>query len=224
MDQVKRILLLAPHDDDITISFGGLIYDSIKKGYQVSAVIFACGGPCSNVPVEIREKEFKNVMKFYGVEDYDIYTGLDGKLDTVPNCSLTGQIDKLVEDYKPTDLYCTADSAHADHHALYKAFMASNRLRVGWMPANIYLGEYQFLPATYVQNVGGKEYLPLTEDNFNKKIEAFKMHVSQLKPSPSPLGVEGLTTLAKMRGMEIGENYAEMYYQIRRIRYDYKKD
>jgi len=220
----RKILLLAPHDDDITISFGGLIYDAIKKGDDIAVVIFACGGPCSNVPTEVRREEFDKVMEFYGINDYDVYEGFDGKLDTIPNCKLTGQIDALVEDYKPTDLYCTADSAHADHHALYKAFMASNRLRVGWMPANVYLGEYQFLPATYVQNVGGKEYLPLTTENFIKKLEAFKLHASQLKPSPSPLGVDGITTLAKMRGMEIGETYAEMYYQIRKIRYDYIKD
>lgn len=230
--QNKRILLLAPHDDDIVISFGGLIFDSIQKGYDIKVHVFAMGGPCSNVDPSVRIAEFNKVMYYYNITNYsyglpgsDYPTiGLDGLMDTLPNCYITGFIDKLCDEYKPTDIYCTADSAHADHHALYTALMASIRLKSGWMVSSIYLGEYQFLPSTYINNVGGKEYLPLTKSNFNSKCEAFLMHKSQLKPSPSPLGIGGVTTLAKMRGMEIGEEYAELYYCIKRIRYNYIKD
>lgn len=41
---------------------------------------------------------------------------------------------------------------------------------------------------------------------------AFYKYESQVKRNPSPLNMEGISTLARMRGMEIGVGYAEKFY------------
>jgi hypothetical protein len=49
-------------------------------------------------------------------------------------------------------------------------------------------------------------------NSINKKLEAFKLYKSQNKKSPSPLTVESVKTLAAMRGMQCGKEYAELIY------------
>lgn len=216
----RTILILAAHPDDDVLSFGGLITKSINSGDKVIVRIFACGGKCSNVSDKIRYEEFEKVMEFLKVEDYGVIDGgwnSDGRLDQIPNCDLTGLIDQLIQAYKPTHVYCSALSEHADHQALAKAFTASARLKSGWMPRMFAFGTYPFSDQLYTSSNGGKMFLPLTKDEFNNKLEAFKLYKSQFKPSPSPLGERGLRVMSEYYGMLCGAEYAELYYQLRYI-------
>lgn len=213
----KRILILVPHPDDEVLSFGGLMSKSNKSGDKIYVHCFCVGGPCSNVSVEVREKEFISVMDYFNCE-YSFDRGMDGLLETVSNTELTRYIDGLINSYKPDEVYCGAMSEHSDHIALVKAFTASARLKSGWMPKLFALGTYQFSDQLYSQSAGGKIFNPLSEDDFIRKCEAFKLHNSQFKPSPSPLGLDGLEIQAMYNGMMCGHKYAELYYQLRYIR------
>jgi LmbE family N-acetylglucosaminyl deacetylase len=216
---MKKILILVAHPDDDIISFGGLIIKSKKLGRFVHVHSFTMGGPCSNVPQSVRLEEYIAALKLLNV-DKITHSGdeMDGMLDTVPNCELTSFIDKLINDGKYDEVYCSAKSEHSDHLALYQAFLGSARLKSGYMPKLFATGTYQFSDQLYNENPGGKIFLPLTEEEFQLKLEAFKLHKSQQKPSPSPLGLEGLRCLAEYCGMLCGHPYGEMFYQLRYIR------
>lgn len=219
MDKDKKILILATHFDDDVLSFGGLISKSIRKGYQVWVHVFTCGGPCSNVSGEERRDEFIEVMKFLNVTRYTFSgEGMDGLLDTVPNCTLTNMIDGMIKSWKPDEVYCSAQSEHADHQALCRAFTASARLKSGYIPKLFAFGTYPFSDQLYTNPDGGKILNPLSEEDFLNKCEAFKLYKSQFKPAPSPLGLIGVENQARYYGMLCGHEYAEMYYQLRYIR------
>jgi LmbE family N-acetylglucosaminyl deacetylase len=219
MSKHKRILILAQHFDDEVLSFAGLIIKEIQKGNEVYVHVFTAGGPCSNTDVDTRINEYHHVMKFLGVTAYS-YSGVDkdGRLDTIPSCELTNQIDKLIDRYQPTSVYCGPYSEHSDHQALYKAFLGSCRLRSGWMPQLLAVGTYMFTDQLYSIKDGGKILNPLSEEVYNKKCEAFKLYKSQHKPEPNPLGLEGLRIMSEYYGMLCGHKYAELYYQLRYIR------
>jgi len=217
-DCKKKILILAPHFDDEVLSFGGLICKSVETGHDVRVIIFSPGGPKSNVPKDIRIAEFEQVMEYLGVSEYAYLDYPDGAFDTIPNCDITGTIDNLMDNYKPDEVYCTADSEHSDHHQLYRAFMGAMRLKAGHMPKLAAFGEYPFLSGSYINQYGGKIYNPLSDKVFKKKLRAFELYKSQYKPSPSPLNVDGVRILAETRGMECGHKYAELYYQLKYIR------
>lgn len=215
----KKILILVAHMDDDVISFGGLISKSVKKGHHVKVHAFTAGGPCSNANSAVRVAEFTEVMRFLGVQDFTWSgEGMDGRLDTIPNCELTGMIDKLICNMKPDEVYCSAKSEHSDHIALYQAFLGSARLKSGFMPKLFATGTYQFSDQLYNENPGGKIFLPMTEEEYLLKEQAFALYKSQLRPSPSPLGLDGLRCLAKYCGMLCGHEYGEMFYQLRYIR------
>lgn len=215
----KKLLILATHFDDDVLSFGGLISKSIRDGDQVKVHVFTAGGPCSNVAGSIRIAEFESVMKFLKVQNYNYSgEGMDGKLDTIPNCELTGMIDQMIRDYEPDECYCSAESEHSDHIALCKAFTAAARIKSGYIPKLFAFGVYPFSDQLYTTSSGGKIYQPLSEEDFNNKLEAFKLYKSQFKPAPSPLGEAGVINQALYHGMVCGHKYAELYYQLRYIR------
>lgn len=216
---MKKILILAVHPDDDVLSFGGLISRAVRNGCQVYVHCFTMGGPCSNVSSDIRYNEYKEVMEFLKVTEYT-YSGkdMDGRLSTIPSCELTGMIDKMINYIQPDEVYSSAVSEHADHQALYNAFLGTARLKSGWMPKLFAVGTYPFSDQLYTQPSGGKIFQPLSEEDFNKKCEAFKLYKSQFKPSPSPLGIDGIRNQAHYNGMMCGAKYAELYYQLRYIR------
>lgn len=215
----KKILILSVHPDDEVISFGGLISHEISLNHEVYVHLFTLGGPCSNVPSEVRLKEFKEVMDFLKVTKYTISgIDLDGRLDQLPNCELTSMIDNLVNEIKPDEVYCSSNSEHSDHNALYRAFLGATRIKSGFQPKLWAVGTYMFSDQTLSSFDGGKMFQPLNERDFNNKCEAFKLYKSQFKPSPSPLGIDGLRIMAEYYGMLCGVKYAELYYQLKYIR------
>lgn len=210
---MRKSLIIVPHPDDDVLSFGAYIITELAKKNAVRVVVMTCGGPNSKASYEERREEFKSVMSFLGVVDYEIkMPNYDGLLDTVPTSKITTVIDSEIAEYKPDNLMTCYPSTHGDHVALYNAFMAAVRLKEGYMPSLIAFGEYPFiLPSLETPN-GGKMYLPMTENVFEKKCEAFKLYKTQCKKSPSPLGVDGIRVLSETRGLACGEKYAEMYY------------
>jgi len=215
----KKILIFSVHPDDSCLSFSGLIYKNIHEGNSVKEVEFAVGGPCSNVDEQTRINEWISVMQFCGITDYEIaLNGYDGRLDQIPSCDLTGMMDLYISNYQPDEVYCTADSEHADHHALYNAFLGAARLKSGFMPKLFAVGTYLFSNQLYNEFDGGKIYQPLTEEMFKHKCEEFSLYKSQQKPSPSPLGIEGIRIMSEYHGMMCGHKYAELYYQLKYIR------
>jgi LmbE family N-acetylglucosaminyl deacetylase len=215
----KRLLIISTHPDDETLSFGGLMARAKRRGDQVWLHTFCVGGPASNVATEIRLEELKNVAKYFGVHELSWDDReLDGKLSTVNNCELTANIDKLIRTIRPEEVYCTAMSEHSDHIATVQAFKGAARLKTGYMPKLFAIGTYPFSDQLYSMPDGGKIFQPMSEELFLEKCEAFKLHQSQFKPSPSPLGIDGIETQARYYGMMCGHKYAELYYQLRYIR------
>lgn len=214
---MKKILILGVHPDDSVISFGGLMHREIKQGHYVKEICFTAGGPSSNVSKQIRRDEHINAMKYLGV-DTKILECEDGRLDQVPSCELTKVIDTFIDSIKPDEVYCSPNSIHSDHMALAKAFKASARLKSGFMPRLFCFGTYQFSDQLTSYPDGGLMFQPLSDEDFDAKCNAFKFYKSQFKPSPSPLGLDGLEFMARYQGMLCGHKYAEMYYQLRYIR------
>lgn len=213
----KQILIFVPHPDDDVLSFGGLMAKAQDEGDHVHVHCFAVGGPRSNVSQDDRAIEFMKVMDYFGCT-YGMDTGKDGLLSTINNTDITSDMDRMINELHPDEVYCTCNSEHADHQSLYRAFLGACRLKSGFMPKLMALGEYPFLLSSYTNQIGGKIYQPLTDEWYRRKVEGFSMYKSQFKPSPSPLGEEGVRILAETRGLECGHKYAELYYQIRYTR------
>jgi len=218
---MKKILVIAPHADDEILSFGGYLIDQIIKGSEVHIRIGTIGGVHHLQKFDIRFKEFISVMEGLGIpsERYKYYfKNKDAEMDTIPIREITTKIDNDLDQIKPDEVFCCYPSVHQDHIRVFNAFEASMRLRDGYMPPFVVLGEYPFILTSYSIPNGGKFYHPLSKETLDKKIELFLRYKTQVKPKPSPLGESGVIQLATTRGFECGYNYAELFYLQKMVR------
>ena len=92
--------------------------------------------------------------------------------------------------------------------------MAAIRLRQDVVPVPmVAMYEYPFVNSGIE---GGAWYVDIT-DTITQKMEGFLTNTSQIKRSPAPLNKKSIVTLARMRGMECGVEYAEKFYIVRKI-------
>jgi LmbE family N-acetylglucosaminyl deacetylase len=131
---------------------------------------------------------------------------------------LVSAIERALARLNPRQVLIPLPSFNQDHQRAYRA--AITALRPTELPGpEVYCYEYppQFWGVGAVQGeFTGRTYLPLTEEGIAKKIAALKCHESMLYGrEDSLLGVAGTLALARMRGLECGHSWAEMYVPLR---------
>lgn len=205
---MKQILILSPHGDDELLGMGGYIINEIQNGNKVH-VMFGTDG-INEKNSKIRIQEIESVAKFIGFTYEILYHNMDGILYKINKNDIIGKIDKRINELQPDEFYSCYPSHHQDHEFIYECGKAATRLKEGWIPKIYGLYEYIFIdPLSLPQ--GGLMYIDI-HNSINKKLEAFKLYKTQNKQSPSPLNINSINTLAKMRGMQCGKEYAELIY------------
>lgn len=207
----KKILVIAPHADDEVLGCGGYLLHSKKQGAEISIVIGTIGGVDTRQDFAIRQKEFGDVCVSINAKGYILFAQKDAFLDTIPSYEITSRIDKIFDDFRPTEVFINYRSLHQDHIKLYDCAMASCRQREGYAPNLIALYEYPFVTAQVNSICGGYMYHNIS-DCIDDKISLFEKYASQIRSTPSPLNKEGIYALARIRGLECGVEYAEKFY------------
>ena len=207
----KKILVLAPHADDEVLGCGGYLIHQSRQGAQILIVVATIGGTDKRQDLRIRLSEFSNVCDKIGARGMHLYQNKDAILDPVPSLELTSKIDKVIDEFKPDEVFLSYRSRHQDHIKLYDCAMASFRLREGYMPKMIVLYEYSFVQDGLEMVRGGKMYHDIT-DVIEDKLSLFDMYESQVRKLPSPLNNESIKKFSAFRGVESGFEYAELFY------------
>ncbi len=207
----KTIMVIAPHADDEVLGCAGYLLHQVKAGAQVVVVLGTIGGINERQDFEMRLKEATTVNERMGTTMFYLFKNKDAMLDTVPSLEITSRIDQYIEQYRPDEIFINYRSRHQDHIKMYDCAMAAMRLKEGYMPKLIALYEYPFVSDGLDLVRGGKIYHDIS-DNINEKVALFNLYASQVKAAPSPLNESGIKSLASIRGLECGMQYAEMFY------------
>lgn len=216
----KKILIIAPHADDEVLGVGGYMLREVEEGSEITVVIMAIGEYIDynglKCNPEKKKIEVDVCHQYLGVKRTIVYTDQESKLDTIPESHIVKFLDFIIKDGFD-EIFLPYPSRHVDHKVTFNAGMAALRLREGKKPEKrVFLYEYPFING--LDNIdGGCVYCSLTNEQLEDKIEAFSFYKSQIKEFPSPLNANGITTLAKMRGMEAGLHLAEKFYLQRMI-------
>lgn len=223
----QRLLVIAPHSDDETISAGGLVVRVREAGGQAYVMCFSVGDlkhfnkAKKTVKMDAREQELAAACRTLGVDAYDICyrdTDVHLRLDAVPRRDLVEWIERKselsTEAVKPTMVVLPAPSYNQDHEAIYKAGITAlrphlptdkafqNFVLVADAPQLAWTPPPFFKPNFYVDISGA----PL-----QKKLAAYRCHKSQVRPDPSHASAEALELLALQRGREISVAAAEAF-------------
>ncbi len=207
----KRILVIAPHADDEVLGCGGYLLHCSNQGAAIRIVVGTIGGTDIRQDYSIRKSEFDSVCTSLNANGFVLFDHKDAIMDTIPSFEITSRIDKIVDSFRPNEVFINYRSLHQDHIKLYDCALASCRLREGYAPNLIALYEYPFA-TTQVGPIGGGFMYHDISDCIEDKISLFEKYSSQVRKSPSPLNKDGIMALARIRGVECGVDYAEKFY------------
>ncbi len=232
----QRLLVITPHADDETYGCAGTMARIKSLGGEVYVVLATAGdvrhyaeaddgSQSSLVTHSERLDEFGAVMKHLKVDDWDVLfedVEMHLALDSVPRKKLVGLLESAgrlsIDRLCPTMIMIPAVSYNQDHEALYRACLTATRpgaprqkhtvpfVLVYDNTALFWSGtETRFQPNLYVDI---SEFLDV-------KIDAMRMHGSQVR---SPLyhgSPEALELSTRSRGREVSVEAAEGFTLLR---------
>lgn len=192
-------LVIAPHIDDEVIGCGGAI-----DRCETAPFVYFCGvDHFHEIPRGARMVEAKAVSEYLGYE-YEV------NMHSIVNFYKIGDfIDVLqgvINDKKPDKVYIPYPSYNQDHRTIYNASMIALRPHdrnffVKKVLVYEGLGAFQWMNNDYKPN----HFVPI---DVNVKIEAYKLHASQVREFRS---FDHVRSLAKLRGSQMGVPYAEAF-------------
>jgi len=222
----QRLLMISPHADDETAGAGGLIHRVKRAGGEAYVMVMSTGnldhfdGKNNNVNADTRADELADAMKILGVDDFEIVWprhDIHLKLETLPRKELVNQIERqarlCTENIEPTMIVLPAPSFNQDHVAVYEAGLTACRPHLARLKAFqrvVLIADAPQLTWNHKEIFKPNFYVDIS-DCLDVKLEAYRQHRSQQRPSPHQGGVDALKFLAKMRGTEISVEAAEAY-------------
>lgn len=209
-EKKKKILVIAPHADDEVLGCGGYLLHSRKK-CTIKILVGTVGGVDIRQDYEVRIRELCTVCLKLDAVGKVLFNNKDAMLDTIPSREIITKLDSYIDKFRPDEIFINYRSTHQDHIKMYDCAMASLRLREGYRPRFVALYEYPFITSGADIIDGGKAYHDIS-DVIEEKVALFGNYASQIRESPSPLNGDGIKSLAHIRGLECGVQFAEKFY------------
>lgn len=198
-----KVLVLCPHADDAELGCGGTLARFIKEGKEIFCVIFSAGE--KNVPREfpgdILRTEIKKATKTLGINPRNlILFNYETRLFPTFRQSILDDLITLEKQLKP-DLVILPSmyDIHQDHQVISQEGIRAFR--------NISIIGYEMFRNN--MTFPARLFIALTKEHINLKMKAISHYQSQaFRVSLSPIFYE---KLARIRGMQIGVEYAEAF-------------
>jgi N-acetylglucosamine malate deacetylase 1 len=202
----KRILVLAPHTDDGELGCGGTMHKLVRDNEVYYAAFSSCQ---QSVPegfaADVLVKEMNAATRILGIKNENLFL-FDYEVRTFSSRrqEILDEFIKLKKDIAPHLVFMPSkNDVHQDHSVItnegIRAFKYSSILCYE-LPWN----NFSFTTSCFVS---------LTEENVQAKCEAIAAYHSQ-KSRPYA-NQEFIRSLAKVRGVQAGSNYAEAFEVIR---------
>ena len=224
----ERLLIIAPHADDEVLGCFGLINKIKNNGGEVFLQVLSLGGYNKLEGKTVTENDWKNeltrVAATLKIDDYDIAYSNDEfqHIDTKPQHELIGYIESKskvsLQKIKPTVVAIpTIFSAHQDHTFAYKVSISALRphhqttMHMPELVISYEAPDYHFWsPYSEFGKFLPNFYLKLSKDDVERKSKTFEMYSSQMRENQR--SEDSIVSLAKIRGNEIGVDFAEAFH------------
>jgi LmbE family N-acetylglucosaminyl deacetylase len=209
LKNTKKALILAPHTDDGEFGCGGTIAKLISEGVEVYYIAFsACEqSVLPKFPSDILITEVKEATQVLGIKRENLYLlKYDVRTFNYNRQGILDDIIKFRNKINPDLVFIPSlNDIHQDHATIaneaVRAFKFCNILCYE-MPWNNF-------------NFATTSFMILSEEQINIKINALKKYKSQEHRSYA--NEEFIRSLASVRGVQVGQRYAEVFEVIRLI-------
>lgn len=219
--EIKKMLVVAPHPDDCILGVGGVMAKFAKSGGEVTVLVIASHQPPLFSIEHFRKsvQETKTGHELIGVKE-SIFKNIPAmSLDKYEHIELNKIISETIEKIQPDILFIPFMDRNNDHKAVFSSAMVSSR---PFSPINriSIVAAYEVLSSTHLN-------APYIEPNFipnwvvdisdviETKTKAMSCCQSQIGPVPHPRSIEAVKALSLFRGSQSGMNYGEAFQIIR---------
>jgi len=199
---MKKMLIISPHTDDGELGCGGSIAKFIEEGNDIYYVAFSTAEESlpEYLPKNTLEVEVKQATKILGIPSNNliIYKYKVRKLNYVRQ-EILEELVRIRKEINPDIVFIPSlNDLHQDHQTV-----AMEALRAFKNSASI-LG-YE-LPWNHIK-FSSVFFISLEEKHVEKKVEALQAYKSQTHRNY--MQPEFIRSLAKIRGLQIGVDFAE---------------
>lgn len=218
---MDRTLVVAPHADDETLGVGGTILRRKSEGSRVGWLIITSvtvQNGWSESESQKREQEIADITKFYSFDDVFRLEFAPAGIDMVPMRNIVSTISDIVADFMPTEIFIPHGSdVHSDHRIVSQAVISASK----WFrnPSVKRLLAYETLSETDFGSSDASSFRPNVyfdiSPYLDQKLSALNLYESQLGDHPYPRSIEGVRSLAAVRGLAAGFMAAEAFELIR---------
>jgi LmbE family N-acetylglucosaminyl deacetylase len=196
MDEVKTVLALGAHPDDLELGCGATLAKLAARGTQITAVIFTNGSRGTGGERD-RAGETRRALDSLGVQTILQHDFPDSRLHEHLNDLIT-TIESHVADVAPRRVYTMfAQDRHQDHRAVYHASAVACRSVPQILAYETPSSYPNFVPTMFEP----------VDDFIEHKVAALKLHASQ--GSQLYMQEEKIRSAAHFRGVQVDLGQSE---------------
>jgi N-acetylglucosamine malate deacetylase 1 len=215
----KTVLVLAPHADDEVLGCGGTMAKYSRIGYSIHVcyVTSPTEPEWTESYLSNRKKSISNSNRILGVSEKYEFNLPTVMLDTIPQKKINSYIHELAARIRPDIVFIPhRGDCNMDHRIVHDAALVAFR-PVNHSHTNIFA--YETLSETEWGTIPFNPvyYIPLLNEDIDKKIEAMVAYSDEFKCSPSPRSEIAMRALARFRGSTIFSDAAEAFIPLRII-------
>lgn len=225
---MKNVLVFAAHPDDELLGLGGTIRKFANEGICCRAVILVEGltsradkrNEADFSQIEELRKDAYSAAKIVGYESIEFCSFPDNRLDSVDLLDVIKKVSYYVEKYTPDTIFTHHHGdLNIDHRIVCEAVLTACRPVNNYSVNNIYSFE---TPSSTEWNFNyDKPFIPNlfvdVSSTLQAKIDGMNCYRSERTVFPHPRSSEGLISLAKYRGTNVGFEKAEAFMSLREI-------
>ncbi len=225
-----NVLVLAAHPDDEVLGCGGTIARLASEGHRVTVAILGQGAASRYVPASSDAMADAEKLKSQSCEAASILGNVDikhfdlpdNRFDSIDLLDIVKVLEGLAGDVRPHEVYTQhGGDLNIDHAITFRAAMTCFRP----IPDSPVRALYAFEVASSTEWAFGKFSPAFIPDTFvdismflDRKLKALAAYQDEVRPSPHPRSLEGVSAQARDRGARVGVFAAEAFATIwRRI-------
>jgi LmbE family N-acetylglucosaminyl deacetylase len=221
INNLKKVLVIAPHLDDETIALGGTIKKLSKAKIEVNVIIVGGHLPplYNKKDYLVTKNESKKALKILGVKKIFYFDLPALEFHKSYYQTINSRINNIMNNLNPTTVFIPFPDRHIDHRTIFDCAMVNTRPNKKNHPK--FVLSYETLSethwnASYIEPNFNPDFFVNIDKTIKDKIKALKCYQSQIKNNQSRSS-EAVEALAKFRGSQNGCKYAEGFKLIRAI-------
>ncbi|KPH65957.1 PIG-L deacetylase family protein [Novosphingobium aerophilum] len=218
-----KVLVIAPHPDDEILGCGGTMARMVEEGLDVQVAVITSGRPPAFAADGVArvQAEMRSAHAHIGVSRTHMLDFPAASLDIVPAAELNAAFCRIVRDVQPDTLFVPfLGDIHQDHQLAFLASMVAARPRDRQVPTRVLcyetLSETNWYAAPMTPPFVPNVHIDIS-GTLQRKLDAFAMFESQVRPFPDERSLITIEALARLRGSTVYCEAAEGFILVRAI-------